>query len=207
VASIRAAYLPFGFTSIALLLGVTCLSFALAAVRSELLLRGALLLWAGLFWLSVMLCSLADAHCRIREYLRIRDLLQAYGFRPRLYQERSRSRCQRDAVMQAARETGFQHEIRDYFAGLGYRWFHILPDTLVINPLTFFNRHFLKSTFLPCKPPPGRTKRRQPERAPRSGTTQTGPKRTNGKGPVGPSRRTLVGSPDMSGSFERMSTP
>jgi len=63
----------------------------------------------------------------------------------------ARSRCQRDAALHAARETGHLDKARSYFRGLGYRWYHILPDLVVRNPFAFASPAFLRTSFLPGK--------------------------------------------------------
>jgi hypothetical protein len=80
-------------------------------------------------------------------------MLLRYGFRARLFRHVSRSRCQRDAILFAAREAGCRRELQDLFHSKGYRWYHILPDPIVDNPLHFFKPQFLRTTFLPGKRP------------------------------------------------------
>ncbi len=101
--------------------------------------------------LGVILCSLADALSRLREYHRIKYLFLCYGFRTRILLKLSKSRCQRDAALQAARETNFEQKTKALFGELGYKWYHILPDMIVIDPRLFFHPKFLKTTFLPAK--------------------------------------------------------
>ncbi|XPV75707.1 MAG: hypothetical protein ACNI27_13840 [Desulfovibrio sp.] len=104
---------------------------------------------AAFLW-GAVLCQ-ADALSRFREYKRILLIFRRYGFQPRTLRLVSGSRCQRDAAMQAARETGYAASAKGYFYSLGYRWYHIIPDAIVSNPLAFFSPSFLKSTFLPRK--------------------------------------------------------
>lgn len=109
----------------------------------------------ALFWLlsclfawGILLCQ-ADALSRFREFKRIRAILRRYGFKPRVLHPVSSSRCQRDAALLAASETGFRGQAHRYFTELGYRWYHILPDRIVSNPLYFFHPDFLRHTFMP----------------------------------------------------------
>jgi hypothetical protein len=104
----------------------------------------------GLFAWGVVLCQ-ADAFSRYREFKRLRRLLRRYGFRPGLFRLVAASRCQRDAALLAARETGCRAQARHVFRELGYRWYHILPDAIVANPFIFFHPRFLRSTFVPGK--------------------------------------------------------
>lgn len=104
----------------------------------------------GLFAWGVVLCQ-ADAFSRYREFKRLRRLLRRYGFKPGVFRLVAASRCQRDAALLAARETGYRAQARGVFRELGYRWYHILPDAIVANPLVFFHPRFLRTTFVPGK--------------------------------------------------------
>lgn len=104
----------------------------------------------GLFAWGVVLCQ-ADAFSRYREFKRLRRLLRRYGFKPGIFRLVAASRCQRDAALLAARETGCRAQASGVFRELGYRWYHILPDAIVANPLIFFHPRFLRTTFIPGK--------------------------------------------------------
>ena len=106
--------------------------------------------WGG-GWLVVALFAVADAVSRHREYRRIEAMFRRYGYSERILEPLARSRCQRDAAVFAASETGHGEEATAYFASLGYRWYHILPDMMIRNPLAFLKPSFLKSSFLPGK--------------------------------------------------------
>ncbi|WP_147822152.1 hypothetical protein [Salidesulfovibrio onnuriiensis] len=110
----------------------------------------ALWLWAG-GWSAVSLFALADGIARHREYRRIKAMLRRHGYRDRIMRLVARSRCQRDAAMLAARESGCRGQAAAYFRSLGYRWYHILPDTVVHNPLVFLSPRFVRTSFLPGK--------------------------------------------------------
>ncbi|MCG8531690.1 MAG: hypothetical protein MI749_13640 [Desulfovibrionales bacterium] len=105
---------------------------------------------SGLFSWGVILCQ-ADAFSRFREFKRIKAILLRRGFNRRILRPVSTSRCQRDAALLAAKETGCRCHAARYFKDLGYRWYHIIPDTILANPLNFFTPHFLRTTFLPRK--------------------------------------------------------
>ncbi len=131
---------------------------------------GAGLLWAGMeplaegtmfaatlrlapamgWWGLTLLCW-ADGYSRYREYARLKTILRRRGFSQRLLRPLSTSRCQRDAALQAARELGRGDCARHFFRSLGYRWYHLLPDLVVDNPLRFFDPQYLRTTFLPGK--------------------------------------------------------
>ena len=106
--------------------------------------------WGG-GWLVVALFAVADAVSRHREYRRIEAMFRRYGYSERILEPLARSRCQRDAAVFAAHETGHGDQAAAYFASLGYRWYHILPDMMIRNPFAFLKPSFLKSSFLPGK--------------------------------------------------------
>lgn len=102
---------------------------------------------AGCF--NAVWISLADGYNRYREYKRFRDLLRRHGYRPIILRAGSGSRCQRDAAMAAAKETGYQNQAEAYYRNRGYRWYHLLPDGAAADPLFLLSPRFLKATLLP----------------------------------------------------------
>lgn len=106
--------------------------------------------WGG-GWLVVALFAMADGVSRHREYKRIKAMFVKFGYKERILQPLARSRCQRDAAIFAADETGHGETARAYFSDLGYRWYHILPDLVMRNPLAFLRPSFIRSSFLPGK--------------------------------------------------------
>ena len=106
-----------------------------------------LVLCAALAW-GVILCQ-ADALSRFQEFKRLLGILQRHGFRTRFFKLFASSRCRRDAALAAAGQMGHATQAQIYFKSLGYKWYHILPDIIVRNPLSFFHPRFLKTTFLP----------------------------------------------------------
>lgn len=126
-------------------------------IEAHFILNGGVPLYAtALFTLSallgwgVILCQ-ADAFSRFREFKRIKAIFSRRGFNPRILKLVSTSRCQRDAALLAAKETGHCHLTAAYFRELGYRWYHIIPDAISRNPMNFFSFSFLRTTFLPRK--------------------------------------------------------
>ncbi len=145
----QAAPLPHSFAALSLIVSLLP-THKLAELGSAISGKQAVFNGLGLFFsLSVLLCSSADAHCRFREYRRFKQLFLRFGFRPRILRLSGGSRCQRDAMLQAARETGLERRVRAEFTKQGYRWYHLLPDQIVTNPLFFFHPRFLRSTFWP----------------------------------------------------------
>lgn len=148
---VHVAPLPHATGSLSALAGAL-----LAEASLEMLAQGALLAGLGLAlpasgWLGLALLCLADGWCRRIEYLRIKDILARRGFDARVLAPVSTSRCQRDAALAAARELGLHGRALEHFRALGYRWWHLLPDACVDNPLRFFDPDFLRVTFLPGK--------------------------------------------------------
>jgi len=107
-------------------------------------------LW-GFGWLGIAGFAFADGISRHREYRRIKAMLLKFGYSERIFEPLASSRCQRDAALFAADETGHGVSARAYFYLLGYRWYHVLPDKVVRNPFVFLCPDFLRSSFLPGK--------------------------------------------------------
>ncbi len=148
---LRAAPLPHATGGVSALIGAGLARVALEALAEEALSLGLLLFMPASGWFGLALLCGADGMSRYREYLRVRRMLDRWGYTPRLLRPLASSRCQRDAAMQAARETGCADRARAYYRELGYRWYHLLPDKVTANPLTFLDIGFLRATFLPGK--------------------------------------------------------
>lgn len=92
-----------------------------------------------------------DARSRFQNYKQVKDYLYIHGFQTRIIKPFSYSRCQRDAVITAAEELGMQTECQLFFKGLGYRWYHILPDFLFQKPIYLIRKEFWLNTFFANK--------------------------------------------------------
>ena len=89
-----------------------------------------------------------DVLSRYQNYKKAKDLFHENGFDPRIARLFVHSRCQRDAVGVAARDLGIKDELLRYYNGLGYRWFHILPDFVFKRPMICFSfRYWQKTLF------------------------------------------------------------
>ena len=75
-------------------------------------------------------------------------MLTRHGFDVRVFRAMSASRCQRDAALCAAGETGFLPQAKAYYHSLGYRWHHLLPDGAGSAPWTLLTMRFFKRSFL-----------------------------------------------------------
>ncbi len=146
---LRAAPWPHFSALVSLLaaLGLVWLGWRLPGWDYEL---AAWLAWcgAGAMLISAALCQ-ADAWARWQDYRRVRTLLLRHGWRPLFLTPLCRSRCQRDAVLLAARETGFGEKTHAWFRAKGYRWYHLAPDRVVADPKLIVDTSFLKATFMP----------------------------------------------------------
>ncbi|MBZ4685460.1 MAG: hypothetical protein JG774_1205 [Desulfomicrobiaceae bacterium] len=146
---LRAAPLPHltALKTVALGLGIDVwLSEASALLRP--------LLAAAAGWV-VLLCQ-ADALCRYHEYLRLRRMLERYGFHPRIFTPMLGSRCQRDAALLAARKTGHLEAAWAMLRAHGYRAYHLIPDSVRRDPHTPLRPAFWRTTLLPRRRSRGR---------------------------------------------------
>jgi hypothetical protein len=100
-----------------------------------------------MFLLSVTVTSQLDAYSRFQNYKMMKDLLFQHGYRELFLKPFSRSRCQRDAVSEAASQLGLEADINLYFKRLGYKWYHIIPSVLIENPLILLTRNYWQTTF------------------------------------------------------------
>lgn len=137
-------------------LGSACAAWLLAATALDARLAGDCIAAMGLGvmacgWMGLACIALADGLSRWREYGRVRRLLSRHGFRTRILRAVSSSRCQRDMALAAAGSLGCRSRARQFFHSLGYRWYHLLPDAVMRNPLTFFDLRFLTTSFLPSR--------------------------------------------------------
>lgn len=106
-----------------------------------------LFLWTYLlsFFITTATIAEIDALGRFQNYKQIKDLLHKYGFEKRLLKPFMYSRCQRAAILVAANDIGFTKDVKTFMFNLGYRWYHILPDAFMKQPLNLFKWQFWKS--------------------------------------------------------------
>ncbi|WP_027721123.1 hypothetical protein [Maridesulfovibrio zosterae] len=102
-------------------------------------------------WGTGAFFSIADIISRYREYMRIRKMLVDKGYSDKIFKAVASSRCQRDAAIWAAKQSGYGCLAKKVYYRLGYRWYHVMPDTLVKNPLRIFTPKFLRTAFMPGK--------------------------------------------------------
>lgn len=147
----RVAPLPHATGGVSVAIGTALFIYGLEILAEGALLAALLFMMPAAGWYGLALLCCLDGYSRYREYQRVRRILARRGYSHRLMRPVASSRCQRDAAVQAARETGHGCRAREYFRSLGYRWYHLLPDRVVDNPLRFFDLRFLRTTFLPGK--------------------------------------------------------
>ncbi|MFD1314692.1 hypothetical protein [Namhaeicola litoreus] len=99
-------------------------------------------LFFSFYGLGLAFFAEADALGRYQNYKQIKDTLYKRGFDTRLIRPFMYSKCQRDAVLVATKDLGYTEEAKAYFKKNGYRWYHILPDAFIQNPLVLFHRKF-----------------------------------------------------------------
>jgi len=99
------------------------------------------------FMVSFPLFPQLDARSRFQNYKLAKDQLHMFGFQERIMKPFVKSRCQRDAVMRACKELGYETPCRNYFNKCGYRWYHLFPDIILKQPMVVFTKAFIKTTF------------------------------------------------------------
>ncbi len=105
---------------------------------------GSAYLWLffSIWGLTIPFFSGFDALGRYQNYKQIKDSLYKRGFDPRLIKPFANSKCQRDAVLIAAEDLEIADQVKKVYHNMGYRWYHILPDAFIKNPLVLFYRIF-----------------------------------------------------------------
>ena len=102
----------------------------------------------GICCLTIAVIALLDARSRYQDYKRAKDLFHENGFHPRIACLFIHSRCQRDAIGVAARELGLGRELGVFYAKLGFKWFHIIPDNILKRPgIILSGRYWRKTLF------------------------------------------------------------
>lgn len=87
-----------------------------------------------------------DVRSRYQNYKAAKDMLHIYGFQKRIVKPFLRSRCQRDALLVAAKDLGCEIKLVNFYYKAGYRWYHILPDYIYKNPGVFFTKQYWSTT-------------------------------------------------------------
>ncbi len=104
----------------------------------------------GLYGLVLIFFAQMDAFSRFQNYKLAKDLFFKNKFKKRIADLFSVSRCQRDAVLVAAKDLELASELAKYYDHLGYRWYHLLPDRVLENPGILLTRAYWKKTLFVC---------------------------------------------------------
>ena len=118
------------------------------AYQNENLVYKLFWLWCLLFSFSHIFLVLMDGWSRFQNYKRIKDHIFQHGFTPKIAAHYAGSKCQRIALMTAAKELGLEAEANRYYRKLGVKWYHFAPQFMVEDPLFLIKRYFWSRTFL-----------------------------------------------------------
>lgn len=110
-------------------------------------LKHILLVWLACFPLFPQF----DARSRYQNYKQLIDLFYFNGFDARFVKPFIKSRCQRDAVMAAAQDLGYEKQCRILFNNNGYYWYHFFPDVIFTTPGVLLCKQFWVTTFFTKK--------------------------------------------------------
>lgn len=105
---------------------------------------GSMMALLSFCFFTVPFFSEFDAFGRYQNYKQIKDAIYEMGYDDRLIKPFMHSKCQRDAVIVASEDLGYQKEVKSFFYNSGYRRYHILPDAFVKYPLVLFSKLFWK---------------------------------------------------------------
>lgn len=98
--------------------------------------------------LIFLVLSQIDALSRFREFKRSLIFFKNNGIRYSFVKAKMHSRCQRDAVLYAAKKLKLHEFIQDFYRKMGYRWYHIIPDEIIKNPLFLLSSKFWKTFWI-----------------------------------------------------------
>jgi len=105
--------------------------------------------WLAVFIIFFNMSILAelDGFSRFQNYKQLKDQMFLHGYQERQLKPLMTSSCQREAALLAGKELGLFDDVKNYFYGRGYTWYHIIPDFVFKNPLFFFTNFFWRTTF------------------------------------------------------------
>ncbi len=121
-----------------------CFKASLFYLAHQQLILGYIWGLLALFFFTVPFFAEFDAYGRYQNYKQIKDSLFEMGYDRRLLKPFMHSKCQRDSVVVAAQDLNHDKEVEVFFHEMGYRSYHILPDTFNRNPLVLFSPVFWK---------------------------------------------------------------
>jgi hypothetical protein len=94
----------------------------------------------ALLFSAIAVLGMFDGICRLKEALRLKHS----RLTDRHFRLFCQSMCQRNMIIGLAGTKAVA-----YYRALGYRWYHLLPDTLLKNPVRFFSPACLRKNFWP----------------------------------------------------------
>jgi hypothetical protein len=94
----------------------------------------------ALLFSLIAVLGMFDGICRFKEALR----LKRSRLTDRHFKLFCQSMCQRNMIIGLAGK-----KAAAYYRALGYRWYHLLPDILLKEPVRFFSPAFLHRNFWP----------------------------------------------------------
>ncbi len=112
------------------------------------------LIWIGFWWSCFLFAFLhiflvfMDSWSRFQNYKRIKDQLYLYGFKPKIANNYTSSKCQRHALNIACKELGMTKDVRRFMQLRGIKWYHFIPQFMAEDPLFLFKKQFWNRTFL-----------------------------------------------------------
>lgn len=131
---------------------------AIHSFMSNEYLWGSIYAYLSLYGFTIPFFSQFDARSRFQNYKLAKDKIHEYGFQERILKPFVYSRCQREAVLMAAKSLGKEKECILMFRKMGFKWYHIFPRILLQNPsfirtkkywsITLFAAHYKSRYFL-----------------------------------------------------------
>jgi hypothetical protein len=111
------------------------------------LLFNVFILWLISFTGSIFILAQLDVYSRYQNYKQVKDQIYEFGLQERIIRPMLKSKCQRDALLLAGKELGEISHIRNVYREYGFKWYHILPEFIKVNPAFLLNPLFWKTTF------------------------------------------------------------
>jgi len=119
---------------------------ALEYVAEEQYLLTCLFGYFSLYGFTLLFFSQLDARSRFQNYKQAKDKIYEHGFQNRIIKPFAYSRCQREAILMAAKCLNKEKECRMLFKEMGFKWYHILPRILLQHPSFFFSKKYWEIT-------------------------------------------------------------
>lgn len=99
---------------------------------------------AGVFAIVAVLLAM-DTRARLPDYRRLVISINRWGFIPTVYEPYLRTKCSREVLRAAARETRRSASYPVILRKHGYRWWHLAPDGAFTRNSPFLNPKFWRA--------------------------------------------------------------